>query len=77
MGWSFPIGSVKGTVVRVHLTFLLLLGFIGFANYARLLQDDLFWSSFRIGLIWAFGGSICPSKLSTRMIASGPASSWS
>lgn len=35
MGWSFPIGSVKGTVIRVHLTFLLLLGFIGFANYAR------------------------------------------
>lgn len=35
MGWSFPIGSVKGTVVRVHLTFLLLLAFIGFANYAR------------------------------------------
>jgi multiple sugar transport system permease protein len=29
--------------------------FNGFANYARLLQDDLFWSSFRIGLIWAFG----------------------
>jgi ABC-type sugar transport system permease subunit len=22
---------------------------------ARLLQDDLFWSSFRTGLIWAFG----------------------
>lgn len=35
MGWSFPIGSVKGTVVRVHLTFLLLLLFIGFAGYAR------------------------------------------
>jgi len=35
MGWSFPIGSVKGTVVRVHLTFLLFLAFIGFANYAR------------------------------------------
>lgn len=35
MGWSFPIGTVKGTVVRVHLTFLLLLAFIGFANYAR------------------------------------------
>ena len=29
--------------------------FNGLANYARLLQDDLFWSSFRIGLIWAFG----------------------
>jgi multiple sugar transport system permease protein len=25
----------------------------GFDNYARLLRDDLFWSSFRIGLIWA------------------------
>jgi len=35
MGWSFPIGSVKGTVIRVHLTFLLFLAFIGFANYAR------------------------------------------
>ena len=31
MGWSFPIGSVKGTVVRVHLTFLLLLGYAGWA----------------------------------------------
>ena len=29
--------------------------FNGFANYTRLLQDDLFWGSFRIGLIWAFG----------------------
>jgi Zn-dependent protease/CBS domain-containing protein len=35
MGWSFPIGSVKGTVVRVHLTFLLFLAFIGFASYVR------------------------------------------
>lgn len=35
MGWSFPIGSVKGTVIRVHLTFLMLLAFIGFTNWAR------------------------------------------
>ncbi len=28
--------------------------FNGFANYARLLNDQLFWSSFQIGLIWAF-----------------------
>jgi stage IV sporulation protein FB len=35
MGWSFPIGSVKGTVIRIHLTFLLFLAFIGFANYSR------------------------------------------
>lgn len=35
MGWSFPIGSVKGTVVRVHLTFLLFLVFIAYATYAQ------------------------------------------
>ncbi|MGG5258262.1 carbohydrate ABC transporter permease [Phycicoccus avicenniae] len=28
--------------------------FNGLDNYSRLLQDDLFWSSFRIGLVWAF-----------------------
>ncbi len=27
----------------------------GFANYAKLLHDSLFWSSFKVGLIWAFG----------------------
>lgn len=29
MGWSFPIGAFKGTVLRVHVTFLLLLLWIG------------------------------------------------
>jgi multiple sugar transport system permease protein len=29
--------------------------FTGLANYAKLLDDELFWQSFRIGLIWAFG----------------------
>jgi multiple sugar transport system permease protein len=29
--------------------------FNGLDNYARMVQDALFWSSFRIGLIWAFG----------------------
>jgi Zn-dependent protease/CBS domain-containing protein len=33
--WSVPIGSVKGTVIRVHFTFLLFLVWIGAANYAR------------------------------------------
>jgi multiple sugar transport system permease protein len=27
--------------------------FTGFENYVQLLRDDAFWSSFRIGLIWA------------------------
>jgi multiple sugar transport system permease protein len=28
--------------------------FTGFANYADLLDNELFWSSFKIGMIWAF-----------------------
>ncbi|MFI7672716.1 carbohydrate ABC transporter permease [Actinophytocola sp. NPDC049390] len=32
--------------------------FNGLANYERLLDNDLFWASFRIGLIWAFSVTI-------------------
>lgn len=32
--------------------------FTGFANYLALLSNDLFWDSFRVGLIWAFGVTI-------------------
>src|SRR3954452_14469766 len=35
MQWSVPIGVVKGTVIRLHLTFLLFLGWIGMTHYAR------------------------------------------
>jgi Zn-dependent protease/CBS domain-containing protein len=35
MNWSIPIGSVKGTVIRVHITFLLFLLWIGVAHYAQ------------------------------------------
>jgi Zn-dependent protease/CBS domain-containing protein len=35
MGWSIPIGAVKGTVIRIHLTFLLFLLWIGVAHYAQ------------------------------------------
>ena len=35
MGWSFPIGTVKGTVIRIHLTFLLFLVWIGVSHYAQ------------------------------------------
>ncbi|NJO54489.1 MAG: site-2 protease family protein [Bacteroidales bacterium] len=34
MSWSIPIGTIAGTVVRVHLTFLILLAWIGIAGYA-------------------------------------------
>ena len=33
MSWSLNIGSITGTQVRVHITFLLLLGWIFAANY--------------------------------------------
>lgn len=32
--------------------------FNGLDNYAKLLGNDLFWSSFRIGLVWAFGVTV-------------------
>jgi len=35
MSWSFPIGAVKGTVIRIHLTFFLLLLWIGGVHYAQ------------------------------------------
>jgi Zn-dependent protease/CBS domain-containing protein len=33
MGWSITVGSVAGTKIRIHVTFLLLLAWIFFANY--------------------------------------------
>ncbi len=35
MNWSIPIGVVKGTAIRVHLTFLLFLLWIGVAHHAQ------------------------------------------
>ena len=35
MGWSFPIGVVRGTVIRLHVTFVLFLVFIGVSHYSR------------------------------------------
>jgi multiple sugar transport system permease protein len=32
--------------------------FNGLGNYTKLLGNDLFWSSFRIGLVWAFGVTV-------------------
>src|SRR6266576_934318 len=33
MSWSINIGRIAGTAVRVHITFILFLGWIFFANY--------------------------------------------
>ena len=35
MSWSIPIGSVSGTVIRLHITFLLFLTWIAVAHYLQ------------------------------------------
>jgi len=35
MGWSFRVARIAGIEVRIHVTFLLLLGWIAFAYYGR------------------------------------------
>ena len=35
MSWSFPIGTVRGTAIRIHLTFLLFLAWIATVHYGR------------------------------------------
>ena len=36
MSWSLSIGKVAGTVVRIHITFLLFLAWLFAASYSRL-----------------------------------------
>src|ERR1043166_9697691 len=33
MGWSLNVGTIAGTAVRIHITFLLFLGWIFIASY--------------------------------------------
>lgn len=35
MTWSFPVARILGSEVRIHVTFFLLLAWIGFARYAQ------------------------------------------
>src|SRR5262249_20143961 len=35
MSWSFPIGRLFGSEIRVHVTFFLLLAWIGIAHYQQ------------------------------------------
>ncbi len=35
MSWSIPLGRVAGSEIRIHLTFLILLAWIGVAAYLQ------------------------------------------
>jgi len=35
MGWSLPIFRVAGIQLRIHITFLLLIGWLAFGYYAE------------------------------------------
>ncbi len=53
MNWSFPIGTVKGTVIRIHLTFVLFLVWIGVSHYAQGGQRAAFEGVLFISLLFA------------------------
>ena len=50
MGWSVSIGSIAGTAIRLHVTFLLFLGWIFFASYASG-GADAAWNSLAFMLL--------------------------
>ena len=50
MGWSVNIGSIAGTAIRLHVTFLLFLGWIFFASYASG-GADAAWTSLAFMLL--------------------------
>ena len=43
MRWSFPIGRIFGITLRLHVTFLLLLGFIGYAGFMDAGAEGAIW----------------------------------
>ena len=53
MNWSIPVGTVKGTVVRIHLTFILLLVWIGVTHYAQGGRRAAFEGVLFMGLLFA------------------------
>jgi Zn-dependent protease len=53
MGWSIPIGRVLGTEIRLHLTFVLFLLWIGAAHYAQGGWDAAMQGVAFMGLLFA------------------------
>src|SRR3974377_1015723 len=53
MSWSINIGTIAGTVVRIHITFVLFLGWIFLATYAAEGPDAAFASLLFMLLLFA------------------------
>ena len=52
MSWSIPIGTVRGTVIRLHLTFLLFLVWIAVSHYLAGGRDAAFEGVLFISLLF-------------------------
>ena len=78
MSWSINIGSIAGTAVRIHITFVLFLGWIFFATYAAEGSDAAFASLVFVVLLFAcvlaheFGHIFTSSALPTGRCAAPP-----
>lgn len=44
MGWSFSLGRILGSELRVHVTFFLLLAWVGYAAYSQLGAQAALWN---------------------------------
>jgi len=53
MTWSFPIGRLFGSQLRVHVTFLLLIAFIGASSWAERGPEAALWTTLFILLLFA------------------------
>lgn len=66
MRWSFPIGRVSGITVRLHVTFLGLLAFIGFTAYR---DQNLVMALWSVGFVCAVFVCIALHELGHSLIA--------
>ncbi|MDA5094892.1 site-2 protease family protein [Aliiroseovarius sp. KMU-50] len=53
MSWSFPIGHLFGSQIRVHVTFLLLIAFIGAQAWSTQGPEAALWTTIFILLLFA------------------------
>ena len=66
MRWSLPIGRISGITLRLHVTFLIFLGWVVFSADSALLAQ---WELLRVCLIFAcialheFGHSLVAQQL--------------